>query len=179
MYWDKVWTENGKIAFHVIGETSVKGICGSGIIDAVASLLKTEEIDETGYMEEDFLLGNGVYVTKDDVRAIQLAKSAIKSGILTLLKEENLSFEEIENFVIAGGFGKKLDITNAEFIGLVPKGAKKKAKVIGNGALTGASMLLLNEDLREKCDLISKSAKHIELSVNPCFMEKYMENMMF
>ena len=176
---DKVWTENGKIAFHVIGDGKAKGICGSGIIDAVASLLKTEEIDETGYMEEDFLLGNGVYVTKDDVRAIQLAKSAIKSGVETLLKEENTTFNDVDTFVVAGGFGKKLDITSAELIGLLPKGAKKKAKVIGNGALSGASMLLLDRSLREKCIEISKSAKNIELSTNTFFTDKYMENMMF
>ena len=176
---DKVWTENGKIAFHVIGDGKAKGICGSGIIDAVASLLKTEEIDETGYMEEDFLLSEGVYVTKDDVRAIQLAKSAIKSGVETLLNEDNTAFDDVESFVIAGGFGKKLDITSAELIGLIPKGVKKKARIIGNGALSGASMLLLDRSLREKCIVISKSAKNIELSTNAFFIDKYMENMMF
>ncbi len=176
---DKVWLENGKISCHVIGEGEPSGICGSGIIDAVSALVQTEEIDETGFMEEDALLGNGVYVTKDDIRAIQLAKSAIKSGLETLLKEENLSFEEVESFVIAGGFGKKLDISSAELIGLLPKGSKKKAKVIGNGALAGASMLLLNKDLREKCIDISKSAKNIELSTNAFFIDRYMENMMF
>lgn len=176
---DKVWTENGKIAFHVIGDGKAKGICGSGIIDAVASLLKTEEIDETGFMEEDFLLSEGVYVTKDDVRAIQLAKSAIKSGVETLLNEDNTAFDDVESFVIAGGFGKKIDITSAELIGLIPKGAKKKAKIIGNGALSGASMLLLDRSLREKCIVISKSAKNIELSTNAFFIDKYMENMMF
>ena len=176
---DKVWTENGKIAFHVIGDGKAKGICGSGIIDAVASLLKTEEIDESGFLEDDFFLSEGVYVTKDDVRAIQLAKSAIKSGVETLLNEDNTAFDDVESFVIAGGFGKKLDITSAELIGLIPKGAKKKAKIIGNGALSGASMLLLDRSLREKCIVISKSAKNIELSTNAFFIDKYIENMMF
>ncbi len=176
---DKVWTENGKIAFHVIGEGRAEGICGSGIVDAMAALVMTEEIDDTGFMEEDVALSEGVLVTKEDVRAIQLAKSAIVSGIYTALHEEGVSFEEIQKLIIAGGFGSRLDLSSAEFIGLLPKGAKKKAVTIGNGALTGAAMLLLNKSLREKCVKISIDAKTLELSQDTFFIDKYMENMMF
>lgn len=176
---DRVWLENGKIAFHVIGDVKPLGICGSGIIDAVQTLLFTEDIEKSGYMEEDVTLSEGVFVTKDDVRAIQLAKSAVVSGIYTLLKEEGLSFSDVDSLSIAGGFGSRINLSSAEGIGLLPKGAKKKSKAIGNGALAGAAMLLLNKELRDKCDKIIKSAKTIELSDNAFFIDKYVENMMF
>ncbi len=176
---DKVWLENGKIDFHVIGDESPAGICGSGIIDAVASLIKKGTVDKTGYMEKVFDICEDVFITPEDIRQIQLAKSAVFSGIETLLHFENVKTLEIGSVVICGGFGKTLNLYSAETIGLFPKGIKEKTKCIGNGAVMGAAMLLLSEEMLEKANEISKKAVTISLAESSFFTEEYIKNMMF
>lgn len=177
---DRVSLEGGELSAHVIGNTEARGICGSGLIDAVACLLDTEQIDETGFMEEDevFVLPP-VSLNQSDVRALQLAKSAICAGMLTLLDRLKLSVADIAALYIAGGFGSYLDPTNAERIGLLPPGSSGKVTSVGNAALDGASMLLFDTALRQACDSIAERAEVISLSSNKNFSEYYMSGMLF
>ncbi len=177
---DHVYETNGKITAHVIDDVMPIGICGSGIIDAIACLLKTEAIDETGFMEdEQAVIKEPVVITQKDVRLIQLAKSAICAGIETMLLEKSLHFNELHNFYIAGGFGSYLNIESAADIGLVPKASPEKAKILGNAALMGACAILLSGKMKEKALLIAKNAKAIDLSTSSIFNEKYTEGMFF
>jgi len=177
---NKVYIEKGEVKYETIGNEKAVGICGSGIIDAVACMLKLHIIDETGFMEDDFEISDsGIFITQNDIREIQLAKSAIRSGIDTLLHECSINYDEIEAFYIAGGFGSYIDRQSTAAIGLIPNEVLPKAKVIGNGAGTGASMILQSKEILEKSVKLSKSAEVIELSTNAYFTEKYIENMSF
>ena len=177
---DRVWLENGRIAARTIGGQAAVGVCGSGLIDAVAAYLQTGDIDETGATEEDTLpLRDGVALLPKDVRAVQLAKAAIAAGLETLLRSANLAPEDVDDLYIAGGFGSHLHIPSAVTIGLLPAALAAKARAIGNASLEGASRLLLSREEGEKARGIAARSRHVALGGNPMFNERYIENMMF
>lgn len=171
---------DGTLEAHVIGDAAPSGICGSGIVDAVASLLDAGALDETGYLEDDpAVILPPVVITQADIRAVQLAKSAIHAGIKTLLSHACLTCSDIGIFYIAGGFGSYLDVKNAGRIGLIPNGLTDRVKVLGNAALSGASALLLCSPLRQKAAGLASRIQTVELAANPVFAEEYMNNMTF
>ena len=177
---DRVWVADGEIQAHVIGEADPVGLCGSGLVDAVAALLDTELLDETGYLEDDpAVISSPVEIMQEDIRAVQLAKSAIHAGMRTLIHTAGLDCEEVATLYIAGGFGSYLDVKNAGKIGLLPEELTDRVTVLGNAALTGAAMLLLCEELRPICEKMAKETKIVELATNPVFVNEYMERMMF
>ena len=177
---NKVYIEDGKICFTTVDNKDPIGICGTGLIDAVCCMLKLGIIDDTGYLEKEFEIGDSkVYVTPADIRQLQLAKAAIRAGIDTLLNEGMLSCKDLDKFYIAGGFGSFINKESAAAIGLIPKEVLDKVTVIGNGAGAGACMLLLNSDLIIESEKIASNAETIELSGDEFFMNAYMENMMF
>lgn len=171
--------ENGKTYFQIIGGKEPKGICGSGVIDTVAYLLETEQLDETGYMEADALLVDGVSFTCKDVRAVQLVKGAIYAGFTTLLRTVGVEPNAVDSFMIAGGFGGYIDLQNASKIGLIPNVWVPCARILGNAAYNGAVALLLDVSMREKCASAIQNIDVIDLSTNSMFMEEYVEGMMF
>lgn len=177
---DHVVLENGELHAHVLGEGIAAGICGSGVVDALACLLKIDGMDETGLLEEEpAVICGQVSLTQKDVRAIQLAKSAVAAGISTLAKTFGKGFDEVEELAVAGGFGSYLNVENAGAIGLLPGELVSRVDVLGNAALKGAAMMLLDKEKIEKSELLAKTAKPVELSTNPYFMQAYMECMMF
>ncbi len=177
---DSVMAEDGQLVIHTIGGTKAVGICGSGLIDAVAACLDLELIDETGAMDDDEIsLADGVYLSDKDIRSVQLAKAAIAAGIDTLLEKAGATYDDIDTLYIAGGFGSHLNTESAGRIGLIPKPLLPKIKVIGNAALAGASKLLLNTPSIEKVRVIAASSAHINLGGDALFNELYIENMLF
>lgn len=177
---DKVWVEDGQVKIHTIGEKLAVGVCGSGLIDAIAAFLEIEEIDETGAMEEDeLILAEKVALQPQDVRAVQLAKAAIAAGIQTLLAVSGTAEEEITTLYIAGGFGSHLNVASAAAIGLIPESLVSHVKILGNAALTGATAVLLNPGRREELALLAQNTTHVNLGGNPQFNQLYMENMLF
>ena len=177
---DRVWVRDGSIEAHVIGEGDPVGLCGSGLVDAVAALLDTELLDETGYLEDDPLeIAEPVTIIQEDIRAVQLAKSAIHAGMRTLIHTARLDCDDVATLYIAGGFGSYLDVRNAGKIGLLPEELTDRVTVLGNAALTGAAMLLLCEELRGVCERLAKDTRVVELATNPVFVSEYMERMMF
>ena len=169
-----------KLAAHVIGGGEPVGICGSGLVDAVACLLETEALDESGYLEDDPAeILPPVALTQQDIRQVQLAKSAIHAGMRTLLKTAGVSPRSVDRLCVAGGFGSYLDIKNAVAIGLLPEELLAKVHVLGNAALSGASMLLLSAGLRDKCEAMTKEIRQVALASNPVFAAEYMERMLF
>lgn len=176
---DRVLWEDGELRIHTIGGQQAVGICGSGLIDAVAVLLQQELMDETGALDQDITLAPGVTLLQKDIRALQLAKAAIAAGIQTLLESSGTTCEEIETFYLAGGFGSHLDLKNAAAIGLIPEELASKAKVIGNAALAGATQLLLNPCAKAEIRTIAGSSRHFNLGGNPVFNNNYMEQMLF
>ena len=176
---DRVMWEDGRLDVHVIGETAPQGICGSGIVDAVACLLDGEILDESGCLEEDeYIIQAPVGLIPKDIRMLQLAKSAICGGMLTLLDHRRVQPEAVSALYIAGGFGNYLNIQSAVRIGLLPVKLAEAARVIGNGALDGAAMLLLDPKRKVRAEQLAKDAEVLDLSTNSVFAEYYVAGML-
>ena len=176
---DRVWAQDGTPACSTIGGGEPVGICGSGVIDAVATLLSLEMLDETGSLDSArVMLSGGVAFTQRDVRNVQLAKSAIAAGLLTLCQTEGVAMADIAVLYLAGGFGKHIDLANAAAIGLIPQALVGKVEVIGNAALTGAEMLLLQTGFLAETEGYARTAAVVTLSGNPVFSDHYMNCMM-
>lgn len=179
---DRVWLQGNALAVHTIGDQPAVGICGSGVADVLACLLETGQLDETGYLTDgtDFVsLTSSVSFTQKDVRQVQLAKSAVRAGIETLLQRCGLVPEDLSCLMIAGGFGSYLSLDNAAAIGLIPQSLVQKSRVLGNAALSGAAMILRSCGLQDACTALAEQARTIELAADPDFMNFYMDHMMF
>ena len=198
---ERVKPEGNDIAVSTIGDKPAVGICGSGLIDAVAALVKLGVVDASGRMvsasesatlppdiarritEHDgkpaFILSGDVILTQQDIREVQLAKGAIRAGAETLLQSIGLTADRLDEVLLAGAFGSYIDKVSALEIGLLPNLSPDKVSSVGNAAGAGASMALLNEDSRTKAETLAAQVQHIELSANPQFQEKYIEAMGF
>lgn len=175
-----VWRAEESVSFETVQNQPAVGICGSGILDALSVMLATEVIDDSGYLEEAYEIANsGVCITQRDVRQIQLAKSAVCAGLITMLEAEGIDVSEVTQFSVAGGFGSSMNVDSACAIGLFPAGLREKAAFIGNGALGGASMLLMNRALREQTEHFAKDATELSLSASASFMDYYVDCMSF
>ncbi len=177
---DHVTMQNGCLKAHTIGEVVPCGICGSGLIDAIACLLENKTLDETGLLDDDPAeIAAPVVLTQKDIRMVQLAKSAICAGIRTLLRKAELPEEAVSVFRLAGGFGSYLNIKSAGRIGLIPDTLTAKSEVVGNAALAGAAMLLLDRNARKRAREIAGKAIVIDLSTDPVFIDSYMTGILF
>jgi uncharacterized 2Fe-2S/4Fe-4S cluster protein (DUF4445 family) len=167
--------KNGQMELETINKKSPQGICGTGLIDIVAELIDNE-IDETGFMEKDFKIFGKIAVNQSDIRQFQLAKSAVYSGIITLIKLEKIDFYQIENLYISGGFSAKIDVENAVKVGLLPQELREKCVAINNSSLLGTVKFA-----HEKNDLNAyvKNAKYVDLSTNSEFSDLFIGNMKF
>lgn len=204
---DKVWLEGRRIKYSVIGNDRPVGLCGSGLIDALAVLLKAGIIDENGTIlsgqelpilfrsyvfeveaeeaaqsTEPSLavhIAPGVYITQEDIRKLQLAKGAIAAGIEVLFKEYGCTPCNIDVLTFAGGFGNYIDKASAAAIGLFPQELLDKAKEVGNAAGNGAVSAALSQEAWERALDISGDMRYIELASYPHFDEMYVEHMNF
>lgn len=177
---DHVTLDGDWLSAHVIGEAAPRGICGSGIVDALACLMRTEQLDESGLLDDDPTeIAPPVAVTQKDIRMVQLAKSAIRAGLCTLVENVKLDWDDIAGLSIAGGFGSYLNLESAARIGLLVPDILDRTIVIGNAALGGASMLLLDRELRGESEALAMSSETVDLSSNPVFTRYYTEGMLF
>ncbi len=177
---DTVKLTDGRIDVHTVDNAPAVGICGSGLIDAIAAFLDLGMIEETGGTDGDeLILSENVFLTPKDISQVQLAKSAIASGIATMLKEAGIGFNDVKKVYIAGGFGAHLNVKSAVRIGLLPEEFEDKICVIGNAALTGACQLLGDMEKIDAVRKIASISSHVNLGGNPLFNNLYMENMMF
>lgn len=179
-----VTLEDGKVSLKTIGDAKPQGICGTGVIDITYELVKAGLVDETGLLEEDYF-ENGFPITDNisfyqkDIREIQLAKSAVRAGLETILINYGITYDEIDKIYIAGGFGYKMDIEKAIGIGLLPEKCADRIEAIGNSSLRGAVKYLLNEDAAQRIDHIVRCSAETHLSNDKNFNEFYMEYMYF
>ena len=179
---DHAWVENGGIAVHTIGDAAPAGICGSGVADVAACLLMLGKLDETGLLAGDadqWPLAQGVAFTQLDVRQVQLAKSAVRAGMETLLHRAGLLAADVARLAIAGGFGSYLSLDSAATIGLLPPELVSRCDVLGTAALSGAAMLLRSRPLQEESRRMADSAAAVELATDPFFAEQYIQQMLF
>lgn len=195
----RVWIDDKEeVRFKVIGNASPTGICGSGLIDALAVLLELGLIDKTGRLlpkdevsgpmrerlaEKDgrvrFYLDENIYISDADVRKLQLAKAAIAAGIQTLLTETGLRPEDIHTVHLAGGFGNYMDKNSAARIGLIPGALADKIVLDGNSAGIGAVSLLISKRAREEIEKLRKRCTYFELSGSAVFNDRFINCLTF
>ena len=168
---DRVDLINGAFHAHVIGGGKAAGVCGSGLVDALACLSMLD--DPTGPIS----LAPGIVLTIEDIQALLTSKSAIRSGLDTLLHTAGLSPDSVSSLTIAGGFGRYLNIPNAIRVGLLPPVAAQRVRAVGNAALDGASRLLLNTDLQDELRQKIDGVQVVDLATNPYFVRRFMESM--
>jgi uncharacterized 2Fe-2S/4Fe-4S cluster protein (DUF4445 family) len=185
-----------EVSLKIIGNADTKptGICGSGMIDAIAELFLAGIIDQKGKLQQgssdrvregedglEFVVysgeGRDIVLTEPDIENIVRAKAAIYAGFSTLLKEVGYTFEDIQKIYIAGGFGKFLDIEKAILLGMLPELPKERFQYMGNTSVTGAYLCMLSRKLREEAEEIAKKMTYFELSVSRSFMSEYVSGL--
>jgi uncharacterized 2Fe-2S/4Fe-4S cluster protein (DUF4445 family) len=163
---------------HVIGNVPAKGICGSGLIDAMAIFIRQEKIGMFGEInsgKDKIKLISDVFLTQQDIREFQLAKAAIATGLQILLNKFNITLNEVENVFIAGGFGNFLNLKHVIQTGLIETFEEKIVKM-GNTALIGAKMFLFEDDAYIQ-NILNKTS-HINLEGDPDFQDIYVDKLM-
>jgi uncharacterized 2Fe-2S/4Fe-4S cluster protein (DUF4445 family) len=178
----------------VIGDTHPIGICGSGMIDAIAEMFMTGIIDQKGkfvrersprirksgndlgfVIHEDGV--NEVVLTQVDIENIVRAKAAIYAGVSLLLREVEFSLDMIEKVFIAGGFGNYLDVEKAIILGMLPDIPIDRFHFMGNTSIAGAYLCLLSGEMRKEAEEVASMMTYIEMSVKGTFMDEFMSAM--
>ncbi|MCU6762907.1 Ferredoxin [uncultured Roseburia sp.] len=181
--------KDGEVHVKTIGHQAPIGLCGTGVIETVNELLREELIDETGMLDEDYfddgyLLakkadGEKITFTQQDVREIQLAKSAVRAGVETLLLRYGIGYDEVDQVYLAGGFGYKINLEKAIGIGLLPEELHDKITAVGNSSLGGTVTYLTQDDAQERMEHIIETSEEIALSTDKDFNRFYTDYMFF
>jgi uncharacterized 2Fe-2S/4Fe-4S cluster protein (DUF4445 family) len=163
----------GGLQARVIGNAAARGICGSGMIDALAELTALGDIEPSGSISggrEALPLTSGIALTQRDVRELQLAKAAIAAGVTLLMKRLSITAADVESVYVAGAFGSYISSRNAVKIGLLEFDEGKIAK-LGNSALTGAKMLLFDDN--NSAEKITNITSHVSLEAEAGFQDTF------
>ena len=168
--------ETGKPEIHTIGEAPPVGICGSGIISAIAELFRKGIIDSAGKFAEKkgaYALCEGIVISETDIDNFIRAKGAIFSACQTLLESVGFSFTDIDRLYVAGGFGRFLDLEDARTIGLLPRLPDEKFTFLGNTSVIGAYLTLISEERRATEHALAGKITYVDLSNERQYMDHY------
>lgn len=179
---DHVWVKNGEVKCSVIGGGKALGICGSGLIDAIAVGLEMGLLNKRGRIRNEdhiFHLTETIYLTQDDIRQVQLAKGAIYAGIFLMAKQLGLEVSEIQKVQLAGAFGSYLNPRSACRIGLLPEELLDRIEPIGNAAGSGAKMLACDKKLLSLTQALAGKIEFLELASLPEFSRTFAKSMNF
>jgi uncharacterized 2Fe-2S/4Fe-4S cluster protein (DUF4445 family) len=188
---ERVGIENGALVATTIGGGEAVGICGSGVLDAIAAALRLGLLDRSGRIRdrgEAFVRRNGkpaialaadVHISQADVRAVQLAKAAIRTGVDLLLDLCGVAERNVDRFVLAGAFGQSVDVANAVAIGLLPPLPLERFAQVGNAAGAGVARLLASTVERERAAQIAARCRYVELNTQPQFQKRFVKNIGF
>lgn len=179
---DHAWLEGGALRWHVIGEGPARGICGSGLVDIVAALLESGDMDGTGRLAagDRYDIGDtGVYLTQKDVREVQLAKAAMAAGLRLMAGRMGVGIDDIEEVDIAGAFGNYIDPDSACAIGLIPAELRRKIRPVGNAAGAGARLALTDARAWTEAETLARTTEFLELATLPEFQDEFVEQLNF
>lgn len=193
-----------RVEITTIDNRPAVGICGSGLVDAVAEMLEAGIIDESGRMltsdvaghlpddlrsrlietenGPEFILAQGqepVAISQRDVRQLQLAKGSISAAIETLFKIAGAAIEDLDEILLAGSFGNYIRIESALKIGLLPPVSPDRITPVGNAAGAGAKLAIISTKERERASRLADSIEHIELASHPDYRNEFVERMLF
>ena len=177
---------DGTFQVGVIGDVPPVGICGSGLVDALSELLRTDRMNDMGRFADDvqrITLSNGkdgdIYLLESDVNELAQAKGANVAGLHAVFSSYGIDFDDIEVFYLAGGFGRHLNVEASKRIGLVPSLDSKKIVQAGNTAIEGATIALLSRSKREELEELVNRVEHCRLETHPSFFEFFVEGCQF
>jgi uncharacterized 2Fe-2S/4Fe-4S cluster protein (DUF4445 family) len=194
---ERVRVIGNKIEYQTINDEKPVGICGSGILDAIAQFKISGIINFRGAFEVDHPLvtvgdrgtevvlvsgehtkhGRDIVLTRKDISEIQLAKGAIRAGIELLLMDAGLSADNLEQFIIAGAFGSFIDVNSAMAIGMFPKLPHDCFRQVGNAAGIGAKLALLSKSKRKEAGEIARQTEYVELANHAEFSNEFAKAM--
>jgi uncharacterized 2Fe-2S/4Fe-4S cluster protein (DUF4445 family) len=185
-----------EVNFRVIGDVKPIGLCGSGMIDALAEMYLNGIIDQRGKIREELgskrirrgesglefvlawriesAINKEIVLSEVDLDNLIRAKAAIYAGFATLLSHMGMTFENIDKLYIAGGFGRYIDVERAVTIGMLPDLPVEKFQFLGNTSIMGAYYTLLSDRLRHEAEEIARKMTYLELSVSRSFMDEYL-----
>lgn len=167
---------------ETIQNQTALGLCGTGLIDAVAVALKQEFLSEKGKILDEsgkITLTKEISLTQKDIRELQLAVAAVRSGIRMIMEKKSLSLDLLDGIFIAGAFGNYLNIPNSIQIGLLPAIPEEKIHFVGNSSLAGAKALLISSRLRAEAKALSKKIEFFSLATNVQFQEYFVDSLVF
>lgn len=192
----KISPGGSTVKYVTVDNVPPAGICGSGLIDSIAWLYKSGVIDRSGNFNcgrnvsrirdseegKEFVLAwpeeterrSSITISEPEVKSLIRSKAAVYAGIRTMLQMVGLPFDAIERVVIAGGFGRYINIRNAVSIGLLPDIPVEKYTYVGNSSIKGAKMFLLSRHARESVEEIKGKMTYLELSTGNKFMEEFI-----
>ena len=200
---EKVFMEDDILKCGVIGNVTAVGICGSGLIDAIALLVQEKIIAKSGRMvtndectdqrfkskiDKDekgmvrILLTNAeypVYLTQKDVREVQLALGAVRVGIDVMLERVGITKDEVDEVLLAGAFGNNIDVSSAVKVGLLPDVPVSKITCVRNSSGYGACLALASDDFYKRSFDTYKKMAYVELSTLPDFQKRFIAAMTF
>ncbi len=174
--------KKNRLILHTIGRENARGICGTGLIDLIAMNLDEGKITQTGKINETgdkIVITDKISISQQDIREIQLAVAAVKTGIRMICEKFQLKKGDLNKIFIAGAFGNYLNTKNAMRIGLLPDIDPEKIVYIGNSSLAGARALLLSKEARRKTESLIKKVRYISLATDPRFQESFVESLNF
>lgn len=189
---------DGGIFLDVIGGGEPKGLCGSGLLDALAELLNAGLVNGRGRLQDrdsapegfrkmlfekdgkrHFRLSADVALSQDDIRQVQLARAAIRSGVEFLLQESDTLTDELRSVIIAGGFGYHLNLKSLLRVGLLPECPNARFSFVGNSSLEGARRVLLHDEFLDRASRLSMAAQVLELGILEGFEKRFVKEMGF
>lgn len=194
---ERVRILDGELSIQTIGQAAPIGICGSGILDAIAQLRLCGAMDERGALNEDHPLirmaeplpeavlaaaettgtGRDIALRRSDVNEIQLAKGAMRAGMELLFEAAGVAASDVEEFIIAGAFGTYISVEAAVVIGMFPDIPRDRFRQVGNAAGIGAKQALLSGARRAEAARIRERVEYLELTVNRRFQEEFLKAM--
>lgn len=196
---------DGAVRIHALQDKPPIGICGTGLVDVTAELLRAGAVTPAGKMrgpsEIDglptsvaarirsiqgqaafYLAGSEkapLCLTARDIRQVQLAKGAIQAGVAILAEEMGVAVEAIDRIYLAGSFGQKLCVPNLQRLGLLQRCDPARIQAVGNSALAGAQLMLLSREYNRRLEQLHHTIRYVELSSHPVFTEAFTEAMLF
>jgi len=176
--------EDGTFRLGVIGGGPPEGICGSGLVDLMSELLRTDRMNVMGRFDEGIErvtldAEHGLHFLERDVNELAQAKGANVAGLQVVFNHYGIQFDDIAVFYLAGGFGRHLKRSAAKRIGLIPNLPDDKIVQIGNAALEGATIALVSRSRRQEIEAIVKRVEHCRLETHPAFFDFFVDGCQF
>ena len=181
---ESVRLDDAGVSYRVIGNLPPQGVCGSGLVDLLSELLRVGSLDQLGRFTDGshgFAVdaGHQISLTEPDISNLAQAKAANVAGLRIVLQQAGVRLDQIEVFLFAGGFAKNLDLDAARRIGFIPDVPTEKIRRIGNAAIEGATIALLNAAQREPFENFVQRIEHVELETHESFFDHFVDGCHF